>query len=60
MNSEDFDIWWNTVWHEVYRATHVELLDSDQESFKPDWLAGKCAYEVARAYVEDIENGETL
>ena len=60
MNLEDFDIWWNTVWTEVYVATHIDLVDEDKDNFKPDWQAGKCAYEVARGYVEDIKNGETL
>lgn len=60
MNLEDFDIWWSTVRDEIEDAIGVTVPDRDAHCFVSAHAAGRCAYEVARAYVEDIREGETL
>lgn len=50
---EDFDVWWNTVLDEIESAG-VAPPYCDEDCFKPAYKAGRCAYEVAREYVDDV------
>lgn len=58
MDLEDFDIWWYAVRDEIESATGVVVPDRDAHCFAADHAAGRCAYEVARAYVEDVKHPE--
>ncbi len=58
MELEDFDVWWTTVQTEAAEAG-VTLQDRDARCFASAHAAGRCAYDVAREYVEDLLCSET-
>lgn len=52
---EDFDIWWNTVL-DCIESAGVTPPCLDADCFKPAYRAGRCAYDVASEYVDDLLN----
>jgi hypothetical protein len=56
-NLEEFDIWWVTVCGVVEENTGVHLKKRDEEFFRPDYEAGRCAYEVGQAYADTLLEG---